>query len=191
MTQKSQPRLQQIFGALVLTACIATLAPGLSRAQLPLPSAAPPATNPFADPSAKPGKLFLLDLEARFAKDVAERGGPAFAEWFAEDGVSLSNGEAPITGRAAIAKATTWSPKNYQLAWTPTDAVMGPSGDMGYTWGHYEARSFDAGGHVTTATGRYLTIWRRQPDESWKVTLDAGANEPVGAGDCCRITPGK
>ena len=40
----------------------------------------------------KPGKVLLFDLEARFAKDVAERGGKAFAEWFAEDGVSMSNG---------------------------------------------------------------------------------------------------
>ena len=94
--------------------------------------------NPLVDPTVKPGKMLLFDLEARFAKDVAERGGAAFADWFAEDGVALGNGQAPVVGRVAIAKSANWSPKDYQLTWTPTDAVMGPSGDMGYTWGHFE-----------------------------------------------------
>ena len=38
-----------------------------------------------------------------------------------------------------------------------------------------------------TTSGRYITIWRKQPDGNWKVVLDAGANEPAGAGDCCKL----
>jgi ketosteroid isomerase-like protein len=38
-----------------------------------------------------------------------------------------------------------------------------------------------------TTSGRYMTIWRREPDGSWKVILDASSNEPAGAGDCCRL----
>jgi ketosteroid isomerase-like protein len=148
------------------------------------------APNPLSDPTVKPGKIFLFDLEARFAKDVAARGGAAFADWFAEDGVALGNGEAPSIGRVAILKSAHWDPKVYQLTWTPTDAVLGPSGDMGYTWGHFEGHSKDANGNPVTTTGRYITIWRKQPDGSWKVVLDAGANEPAGAGDCCKLPTG-
>jgi ketosteroid isomerase-like protein len=161
------------------------------RGQMPEPgSTAQNVLNPLTDPTVKPGKILLFDLEARFARDVAERGGTAFAEWFAEDGVTLSNGGAPVVGRVAIAKSTTWSPKNYQLTWTPTDAVMGPSGDMGYTWGHYEGHSKDANGNPVTTSGRYITIWRKQPDGNWKVALDAGSNEPASAGDCCKLPAG-
>src|SRR5580704_15223399 len=85
------------------------------------PSAAP---NPLSDPTVNNGKILLFDLEARFAKDVLERGGAAFADWFAEDGVALGNGEAPLIGRVAIATSANWSPKTYQLTWTPTDAAM-------------------------------------------------------------------
>ena len=134
--------------------------------------------NPLTDTTVKPGKVLLFDLEARFAKDVAARGGAAFADWFAGDGVSLGNGAAPKIGKVAIAKSATWSPKDYQLTWTPTDAMMGPSGDMGYTWGHYEGRSKDANGNPVLTTGRYITMWRREPDGNWKVVLDAGSNEP-------------
>ena len=162
-----------------------------ATAQVLSPSVEPAtAPNPLTDPTVKPGKMFLFDLEARFAKEVLERGGAAFAEWFAEDGVALGNGQAPVVGRVAIAKSAAWDPKVYQLTWTPTDAVMGPSGDVGYTWGHFEGHSKDANGNPVTITGRYITIWRKQPDGNWKVVLDAGANEPVAAGDCCKLPPG-
>jgi hypothetical protein len=84
--------------------------------------------NPLADTTMKPGKALLFDLEAKFAKATAEGGGNAFASWFAEDGVSMGNGKTPAHGRDAIAKEATWSPKNYQLQWTPTDGVMSPGG---------------------------------------------------------------
>jgi ketosteroid isomerase-like protein len=157
--------------------------------QLSFPSSSPPPAgpNPLADSTVKPGKMLLFDLEARFQKDVIARGGPAFADWFADDGVVLGNGAAPLIGKVAIAKSITWTPKNYQLIWTPTDAAMGPSGEMGYTWGHYEGHGKDANGNPVITSGRYITIWQKQSDGSWKVALDAGANDVPNAGDCCKI----
>ena len=146
--------------------------------------------NPLADTTMTPGKALLFDLEAKFAKATAEGGGKAFASWFAEDGVSLANGQAPVHGRDAIAKQATWSPKDYQLLWTPTDGLMSAAGDMGYTWGHYEGHSRDADGNSKVLTGRYLTIWKKEPDGSWKVILDSSNDEPAGAGDCCKLPPG-
>jgi ketosteroid isomerase-like protein len=165
------------------------VAPCAVFGQLAFPgSAAAAAPNPLTDPTVKPGKMLLFDLEARFAKDVAEKGGEGFAAWFADDGVTLGNGAAPVVGKAAIEKSTSWSPRDYQLTWTPTDAVMGPSGDIGYTWGHFKGRSKDANGNPVTTTGRYITIWRKQADGGWKVVLDAGSNEPAdAAGDCCKL----
>lgn len=172
------------MGGLVLALSMTATA----RAQMLQPQAAPEAgPNPLVDSTVKPGKMLLFDLEAKFAKDVAARGGAAFADWFAQDGVELSNGQAPVVGLVAIAKSANWSPKVYQLTWTPTDARMGPSGDMGYTWGHFEGHSKDANGNPVTTSGRYMTIWRKEPDGSWKVALDAGANEPAEAGACCKL----
>jgi ketosteroid isomerase-like protein len=158
-----------------------------SWGQLPLGGEQQAVPNPLTDPTAKPGKVLLFDLEARFARDVRERGGAAFADWFAEDGVALNNGQAPLIGRVAIVKGANWDPKVYQLTWTPTDAEMGPSGDMGYTWGHFEGHSRDAAGNPVTTSGRYMTLGRKEKDGSWKVVLDAGANEPAAAGDCCTL----
>jgi ketosteroid isomerase-like protein len=179
---------KRILYLAAVSAALVALAPGAASGQLAYPIAnAPTALNPLADPTVKPGKTLLFDLEARFAKDVLERGGAAFADWFAEDGVALGNGAAPLIGKVAIVKSANWSPQAYQLSWTPTDALLGPSGDMGYTWGHFEGHSKDANGNPVVTSGRYMTVWRKQPDGQWKVVLDAGANEPVAAGDCCKL----
>lgn len=175
-----------VFRAVGIGAFAAAAASCSAQLQFPEPSAST-APNPLTDTTLNAGKMQLYDLEARFAKDVTARGGAAFADWFAEDGVALNNGKAPLLGKVAIAKSASWSPQDYQLTWTPTDAMMGPSGDMGYTWGHFEGHSKDANGNSVTTSGRYITMWRKESDGSWKVVLDAGANEPLGAGDCCKL----
>jgi ketosteroid isomerase-like protein len=155
--------------------------PGLAS-----PLAAPSsASSMLSQPALTPGALFLMELERRFAAEVAAGGGKAFAAWFAEDAVSLSNGKPAVLGRGAIAAMANWDPKVYQLTWTPTAAEMGPSNDMGFTWGHFEGRTHDAQGGPVLVTGRYMTVWRKLPDGSWKVAMDASAAEPPASGDCC------
>ena len=146
-----------------------------------------PHPMPSSLTSENPGLAFLFDLEAKFAKATAEGGGAAFASFFADDAVTLSNGKAPVTGQAAIATGTTWSPEDYQLIWTPTGGQMAPCGDMGFTWGHYEGTAKESNGNPVVTNGRYMTIWRKQPDGTWKVVLDSSNNEPPDAGDCCKI----
>ena len=62
---------------------------------------------------------------------------------------------------------------------------MGPSNDMGFTWGHYEGHSKDKNGEPVVITGRYFTVWKKMPDGTWKVALDASADEPPATGECC------
>lgn len=157
------------------------------QAQLPLPGAEQQSPNPLTDTTASPGKTLLYNLEAEFAKAVAERGGAGFAAWFADDAVILGNAKAPVVGKVAIAKNATWSPESYQLTWTPDGAWMNTSGDTGYTWGHYEGRSKDTNGNPMVVSGRYMTVWGKQADGNWKVELDSSNDEPPAAGDCCSL----
>ena len=152
------------------------------------PLAAPSSTGSLLNqPALTPGALVLMDLEHRFAADVATGGGKAFAAWFADDAVNLSNGRPALLGRGAIAASANWDPKVYQLTWTPTGAQMGPSNDMGFTWGHYEGHAKDAHGQPVVVSGRYITVWKKQADGTWKVAMDASATEPPATGDCCAL----
>lgn len=161
---------------------VTTATPGFDS--LSIPSAV---SSPLAQPTLSPGVIFLMELEGRFTQSVASGGGKAFASWFADDAVTLNNGRPAVLGRASIAAQAQWNPKSYQLTWTPQGAQMGPSNDMGFTWGHYEGRSADKSGLPIVVSGRYFTVWKKLSDGSWKVALDASANEPPVADDCCAI----
>ena len=126
------------------------------------PASPNPLPNPLMDPTAKPGKVLLFDLDARFAKDVLARGGAAFADWFARGWRRTEQwtGTADRAGgNREVGKLG--SRRSISSRGLPTDAQMGPSGDMGYTWGHFEGHSKDAAGNPVTTSGRYITVWRK------------------------------
>ncbi|HEX4020867.1 MAG TPA: nuclear transport factor 2 family protein [Acidobacteriaceae bacterium] len=145
--------------------------------------------NLLLTPTMTPGTAFLFGLEKKFAAAVAEGGGPTFASFFDKDGMTLGNHAAPVIGQTAIAAQATWSPKNYQLTWTPEGGQMSPAGDMGFTWGHYEDRANDAAGNTTVTQGRYITVWKKEPDGTWKVVLDS-SNDDVPAAALCECKVG-
>lgn len=154
------------------------LRPAYSQASSQTPAAPNPhQLTPMGNPSLSPGVLELMRLEGDFEKAVEKGGGKAFASWFAEDAVTLNNGRPAVLGRRAITESANWDPKDYQLTWYPEGAQMGPSGDTGFTWGHYDAHGRDAKGQPSVTSGRYITFWKKV-NGAWKVALDASANEP-------------
>ncbi len=143
--------------------------------------------NPLSQPTLSPGVLLLLDLDQRFSKDVETRGGKAFVDWFALDGVTLNNGKAAVLGFRSITAEANWDPKQYQLSWTTEGAKIGPSNDMGFTWGRYTGHSKDGKGEPIILAGRYITVWKKIEDGKWKVAMDASANDAPPAGSCCTL----
>ena len=152
----------------------------------PLPQAA--GSDPLLTSTMQPGTAFLFDLEHKFAAAVAEGGGPAFASYFDLNGMTLANRQASLVGQTAIAAHATWSPATYRLTWTPEGGELSPAGDMGYTWGHYEGRSVGPEASGTVERGRYMTVWKKEPDGTWKIVMDS-SNEDPPQPDCkCSVT---
>lgn len=173
---------------LFLIGCVLCLAPAALSAQLdPLSHRAQTtAGSPVTQPMLSPGVIELLNTDAAFSDATVKGGGKVFSSWFADDALTLNNGKQPTYGKTNIAAAANWDPAVYQLKWQPLGAQMGPSGDMGFTWGHYEGRSKDKNGADVVLEGRYITVWKKVAG-AWKVSLDASANEPDAAGDCCKL----
>ncbi len=179
-----------ITSTFLLCAAIST-APSLARAQTFTPSVPPPSVAkqaqtetpthvfvPMHVPALSPEVLELLKLEGQFSADTLKGGGRAFTSWFADDGVTLNNGQPAVRGKAAIAAIATWNPATYKLSWYAEGAQMvSPSNDSGFTWGHYDAVTVAKDGTSSTKTGRYFTFWKKV-DGKWKVALDASADEP-------------
>jgi ketosteroid isomerase-like protein len=115
----------------------------------------------------------LLDADRAFAADVAKRGLDAWSDAFTADGVAFP-ANAPLTvGRGAIRElmAPAFATSGFRIEWTPQRADA--SGDLGYTIGFYEVHAPKNGTDVVTR-GKYLTVWKRQPNGAWKVAADAG-----------------
>ena len=60
----------------------------------------------------------------------------------------------------------------FDLNWQSTKAEVSRSGELGYTLGTYELTMNDPGGKPVTDRGKYLTLWKKQPDNTWKVEAD-------------------
>ena len=171
-------RLPVIASLLCLVLTVSTSAASAQQS-VPPPTPAQPDQHkliPLQNPTISPGALELVKLEGEFENAVAKGGGKAFASWFADDGVTLNNGQPAVRGQQAIAAQATWDPKDYQLTWYAEGAQMGPTGDTGFTWGHYEAHGKDPKGVPIVTSGRYITFWKKIRGH-WKVALDASAND--------------
>lgn len=125
----------------------------------------------------------LLDADRAFNNATAERRTDGWMEFIAED-ASVIRSAGTITGRAAIRDemSKAFADTAFSLRWEPLQSDIGAAGDLGYTNGRYEARFRDAKGNAAMRTGRYLTIWKKQADGSWKVVRDIGVQDPPPAG---------
>lgn len=125
---------------------------------------------------AQPDPSVLIQADLAFGRAAAERGAEGFVSFFAPD-ASILPAKAPIiTGIDALREfyRKVWSTPGYSLTWKPLKAELARSGELGYTYGTYERKRRDASGQVVTDTGKYMTIWKRQPDGSWKAIVDMG-----------------
>lgn len=94
---------------------------------------------------------------------------------FFDDQGSMLVPNAPIaTGKKAIAKliARGFELQDSKLTWHPDKAGVARSGDLGYTSGAYDVSFKDASGKTVSDKGKYLMVWKKQTDGSWKVLFD-------------------
>ena len=136
---------------------------------------------PVALPTPTPGNDVglqdeLFKADRAYARAVADSGQAAWVARFAPDiakpgagGLMLLRGADPV---AALDKGM-FADATRVLVWEPTDAVAYADGRTGVTvgrsaWVRSTART------DTLSRGRYLTLWQRQTNGSWKIILDTG-----------------
>jgi ketosteroid isomerase-like protein len=127
-------------------------------------------------PSAEELQAQLLQADRAFAAATAERGVEGFKTFLEENAGTLRPGQPIIHGREAHAEL--WRPlledPLRRIHWEPELAEASAGGDMGFTVGRYEITEQTATGDVIVGSGHYVTVWRKQPDGTWKVAFDSG-----------------
>ena len=120
----------------------------------------------------------LLKTDKEFAAKSQEVGpAEAFYLYMDNEGIQLPIHGNPIIGKQSI-RERMLSAGEYQLNWTPKKAEVSKSADMGWTWGTYIYQAKDENGENIQRQGKYLNVWKKQSDGSWKVAVDIGNIEP-------------
>ena len=60
----------------------------------------------------------------------------------------------------------------YSLKYSPAMADVSGAADLGYTIGTYHMKLPDSDGSIVEIDGKYLSLWKRQPDGNWKIAVD-------------------
>ncbi len=117
-----------------------------------------------SEPQGLPGNANdVVAAERAFAARGAEIGWvAAFREYTAPDGMVGDFQNAP----QSLNETSDQGARN--LFWWPAYAGIAWSGDLGFTTGPFSVDE------ARTPRGQYFTVWRRQPDGSWKWIWDGG-----------------
>ncbi len=117
------------------------------------------------------GPEALVASEHAFAQDCATTSvRDGFLKWLAPTGVVFSPG--PVNARKFYEAR---QPSPTRLAWQPAVAVMSAEGDLGWTTGPWQWRK-DSTVVAPQATGSFVTLWKRQSDQSYRAVLDIGVS---------------
>ncbi len=150
--------------SLILCLAVAVLTVGCANAPAP-----PPPDTRAADVQA------VKDVEAAWVKDVATKDADKFVSYFAEDASGLYPGAGILNGKAAIktALAPYFADPNFAMTFQSTRMMASKGGDMVYSQGTYTMTVTNPKTKKPmTDKGKYLTIYTKQPDGSWKVVAD-------------------
>jgi ketosteroid isomerase-like protein len=126
---------------------------------------------PTVDPKAAEDAVRAADVawsKAAGAQDLAN-----VALYYAEDATVMPPNSPIVSGRDAAQRAwaTMLVPGN-SISWAPNTVVSAASGDYVYDQGTYTASIKGADGKAVADTGKYLCVWRKQPDGVWQAEWD-------------------
>ena len=128
----------------------------------------------------------MVDAERAFAQRAQEVGAKqAFLDYFADTAVGFESGK-PAPAKDGI-RAQPDPPQDVKILfwWEPRYGDIAASGDLGWLTGPVRSARADRN-NGAVRHGNYASIWKRQPDGTFKVVIDVGidptAEVPFAAG---------
>ncbi|TFG66422.1 MAG: DUF4440 domain-containing protein [Gemmatimonadales bacterium] len=165
-------RLQRAFSSLLFRAgfLLFVLGSGPLLVISCSPAAEPPAQK--ADLDAERAALMEADRAMFEAYSTSDSPLDALMAHFVDDANVLPP-DAPMARDKAESRAVFAALEampGYSLTWSPSKGDAG--GGLGYTIGTYQIKVQDPEGNPLAIDGKYMTVWEKQPDGSWKVAVD-------------------
>lgn len=117
----------------------------------------------------------VKDVEAAWVKDAATKDADKFVSYFADDASGLYPGAGILNGKPAIRNylAPFMADPNFSLTFQAVRVEASNGGDMVYSQGTYTMTTTDPKTKKPVKDkGKYLTVYRKQADGSWKAVAD-------------------
>lgn len=128
----------------------------------------PPADNRAADEAA------IRALEEEWWKSGVAKDVEKFVSYYAPDASVYPPNAALTRGREEIRKlfAGMMSSPGFAIQGRSLKAEAARSGDLAWETGTFELTMNDAKSKPTTSSGKYVVVWRKQPNGEWKAVAD-------------------
>ncbi len=124
--------------------------------------------------SVQPAEQTLRDLDTQWSKAAAAKDLEQTVAYYSDDAIVLPPNTASATTREAIRNA--WkdmlTSPGFAITWKPIRVELGKSADLAWVSGTYEVTMNDPTGKPIHDRGKYLEVWKRQPDGNWRCGAD-------------------
>jgi ketosteroid isomerase-like protein len=121
-------------------------------------------------------KKELAAMEDQFSGMAQEKGVLAAFEHFAAPDVAfIDTDPRQFRGLAAVKQRMGGFPPEAKLTWSAYFTDVSDDGTLGYNYGRYDIVGRAPDGSERKSGGWFLSIWKRQPDGSWRYVMDTGA----------------
>jgi ketosteroid isomerase-like protein len=123
----------------------------------------------------------LMQTSRNWAKAAATGNADSALAYWTDDAVVLEPDQPALVGKSAIRRMVVGSMKDpkFSITWEPERAVISESGDMGYLIEHNRVTFTDSSKKVRTVYGKAVTIWKKEPNGTWKCVVDTFNGNPT------------
>jgi ketosteroid isomerase-like protein len=114
----------------------------------------------------------LRDLDAQWSAAAGAKDVEKTVSFYSDDAVVMPPNAPRATTKEAI--RTIWKDllTDASISWKTKDVEMAQSGDLAFSSGTYEVTLNDPTGTPVKDRGKYLEVWKKQADGSWKCAVD-------------------
>jgi ketosteroid isomerase-like protein len=122
----------------------------------------------------------ITAFNARYLKSINDGDIATLSSLTDDDHMMVTAGRPPTSGKAAndAANGRTFELFKIDETWTPLETVI--DRNLAYQRGTWTvAATPKAGGATTHSTGKFVRIYQRQKDGSWRMTRDVLLSDPA------------
>jgi ketosteroid isomerase-like protein len=115
----------------------------------------------------------IRNLDAQWSKTAGAHDLDGIVSYYSDDAVLLPPNAPAATNKQSIrASWADLAAPGVSISWQVSKVEVSKSGDMAYSTGIYSLAMKGPQGKPIVDKGKFMEVWKKQPDGGWKVVAD-------------------